>query len=73
MGGSLVRGQALAGGPWASRPGSHVPCAQATECTVFAGGLMAGVRLAPGDMGRLPGTFISLSRLSCDRQAPALA
>lgn len=34
---------------------------------------MAGVGLAPGDMGRLPGTFISLSRLSCDRQAPALA
>lgn len=36
MGGSLVRGQALAGRPWTSCPGSHVPCAQAAECTVQA-------------------------------------
>lgn len=33
MGESLVRGQALAGGPWTSCPGSHVLCAQVAECT----------------------------------------
>lgn len=58
MGGSLVRGQALAGRPWTSCPGSYVPRQLSARCRPeFAGCLMAGVGLAPGDVGRLPGTF----------------